>query len=317
MPIEMVDPELRDGLAAFPEIDFRQIPLDLIRSQPMLFPPLKPPAPQPVERMVPGLDGNPDVKVFIVDPNPGATGRPALLHIHGGGYVIGAAGDMIAAQQANAMALGIPIVSVDYRLAPETDFAGSLADNYAALVWLAGEGGKELGVDPERIAVGGESAGGGHSAMLAIHARDRGGPKIAFQVLTYPMIDDRAGTSRQLPAHLGEYVWTPGSNAFGWESLLGQPAGQDTLPEGAIVPGRVEDLAGLPPAWIGCGALDLFIEENLDYANRLIAAGVPVEVTVMPGAYHGFDGFAPEAGISRKFAAARLSAIRRGLGLSE
>ncbi|OCC23832.1 hypothetical protein MB02_08335 [Croceicoccus estronivorus] len=317
MALDMVDPELREPLAQFPDIDFQTIPLDAMRSQPSLFVPLEPPAPQPVERMIPGLDGQPDVKVIVVDPNPGATDRPAYLHIHGGGYVMGSVDQMSAGVQATAMATGIPVVSVEYRLAPETRFDGSLADNYAALVWLAGEGGKELGVDPARIAVGGESAGGGHSAMLAIAARDQGGPRIAFQLLTYPMLDDRSGSSRAVADHLGEFVWTASSNRFGWESLLGQPAGADTLPEGSIVPSRVDDLSNLPPAWIGCGALDLFIEEDLDYAKRLIAAGVPAEVTVIPGAYHGFDGFVPTAGVSQKFAAARLSALKRGLGLPE
>ena len=314
MAIEMVHPDLREALTQFPDIDFTQIPIDVIRSQPMM-PPLEAPFPQPVERMILGLDGNPDVKVFVVDPNPGAKDRPAVLHIHGGGYVFGSAESMIAGVQANAMAAGIPFVSVEYRLAPETGFAGSLADNYAALVWLAGEGGKELGVDPARIAVGGESAGGGHSAMLAIAARDRGGPAIAFQMLTYPMIDDRTGSTRKVAPHLGEFVWKPEHNSFGWQSLLGTQPGGDSVPDGAIVPARVEDLTGLPPAWIGCGGLDLFIEENLAYASRLIAAGVPTEVTVVPGAYHGFDGFAAQSGPSQAFAANRLAALKRGLGM--
>lgn len=316
MALDMVHPELREALGQFPDIDFTQIPLDLIRSQPMM-PPLEAPFPQPVERIIPGLDGNPDVKVFIVDPDPGATDRPAVLHIHGGGYVFGTAESMIAGVQAGAKVAGIPFVSVEYRLAPETNFAGSLADNYAALVWLAGDGAKELGVDPARIAVAGESAGGGHSAMLAIAARDRGGPAIAYQLLTYPMIDDRTGSSREVAPHLGEFVWKAEHNRFGWESLLGQAPGGDSAPEGAIIPSRVEDLSGLPPTWIGCGALDLFIEENLAYASRLIAAGVPTEVTVTPGAYHGFDGFVSTSAPSQKFATARLAALKSGLGLPE
>ena len=316
MPIEMVDPELRDALAQFPDIDFTQIPLDLVRSQPMM-PPLEAPFPQPVERTIPGVDGNPDVKVFVVDPTPGATDRPAVLHIHGGGYVFGSAEGMIAGVQAAAMAAGIVFVSVEYRLAPETTFAGSVADNYAALVWLAGEGGKELGVDPARIAVAGESAGGGHSAMLAITARDRGGPAIAFQLLTYPMIDDRTGSSRAVAAHLGEFVWKADHNKFGWSALLGAEPGGDSLPQGAVVPGRVEDLTGLPPAWIGCGGLDLFIEENLAYASRLIAAGVPTEVHVVPGAYHGFDGFAAASGAGQRFSTTRTAALKRGLGVAD
>lgn len=315
MSIEMVDPELREALGLFPDLDFTQIPLDMIRSAPMM-PPLEAPFPQAVERVIPGVDGNPDVKVFVVDPNPGATNRPGVLHIHGGGYVFGTAEGMIAGVQAAAAASGIPFISVEYRLAPETNFAGSIADNYAALVWLAGEGGKELGIDPARIAVAGESAGGGHSAILALVARDRGGPAIAFQCLTYPMLDDRTGTTRPVASHLGEFVWKAEHNKFGWAAFLGAEPGSASVPEGAVVPSRVEDLTGLPPAWIGSGGLDLFVEENLDYASRLIAAGVPTEVYVVPGAYHGFDGFVAGSGPSQRFNAARTAALKKGLGIA-
>jgi acetyl esterase/lipase len=216
--------------------------------------------------------------------------------------------------QALARELDCPIVTVDYRLAPETTWSGSLEDNYAALLWLH-EHAAELGVDPSRIAIAGESAGGGHAALLAIAARDRGEVGIAFQCLTYPMLDDRSGTSRRLAEHIGYFGWNAEANRFGWESFLGCAPGGDAVPCGGG-PARCEDLAGLPPAWIGVGGLDLFVEEDVAFAQRLNAAGVPTELLVVPGAFHGFDMFKPDAAISRRFAAAKLDALRRGLGLA-
>jgi acetyl esterase/lipase len=307
-----VDPELVEGLAIFPDMVIGHEAMLMMRAAEVPDTSLPAPAPVLVERFLPGPADNPRLRVLIADPSPGGTGRPAVLHIHGGGYIFGTPEMSAAFIQTMAMAIGGPVVSVDYRLAPETLQAGSVADNYAALEWLAGEGAAELGVDPARIAVAGESAGGGHATILAITARDRAGPRIAFQLLTYPMIDDRTGSSRPVPAHIGRHVWQAGSNVFGWESFLGAPVGQEDAPDG-IVPARVEDLSGLPPAWIGCGALDLFIAENLEYARRLIEVGVPCEMLVVPAAYHGFDNFAPGSRVGRQFNAARLDALKRGV----
>jgi acetyl esterase/lipase len=137
---------------------------------------------------------------------------------------------------------------------------------------------------------------------------------IAFQALVYPMIDDRSGVTRELAGHIGHFGWNPEANRFGWESFLGCAPGGDEVPHGAV-PARIEDLSGLPPAWIGVGALDLFVEEDIAYATRLNRAAVPVELLVVPGAFHGFDMFMPDAAISRRFAAAKVSALRRGLGI--
>jgi acetyl esterase/lipase len=247
--------------------------------------------------------------VYVINAAASEVARPAILHIHGGGYVLGSAVEGIPMLQRVAREHDCVIVTVDYRLAPETRFPGSLEDNYAALKWLHASA-KSLGVDPTRIAVMGESAGGGHAAMLAIAARDRGEVPIAFQVLIYPMLDDRTGSTRHVPAHIGAYMWTPLSNQFGWSSLLGVPAGSKTVPAGAV-PARVENLAGLPPAFIGVGAIDLFVEEDVDYARRLINAGVPTELCVVPGAYHGFDFLAPEASGSKAFRAAWNAALAK------
>jgi acetyl esterase/lipase len=154
----------------------------------------------------------------------------------------------------------------------------------------------------------GVSAGGGHAAMLVIAARDRGEVPVAFQCLIYPMLDDRTGSSRQVPPHLGAYIWVPASNRFGWSSLLGVPAGSRVVPAGAV-PARVQNLAGLPPAFIGVGSIDLFVDEDIEYARRLIDSGVPTELFVVPGAYHGFDLIAPEASVSKAFRASWSTAL--------
>ena len=179
------------------------------------------------------------------------------------------------------------VVAVDYRLAPETVFPGAIEDCYAALRWLHSHA-SELGVDPWRIIVGGESAGGGLAAALALLARDRSEVPIAAQMLVYPMIDDRTGIRGELAPYAGEFFWTPSSNRFGWEALLGEaPGGENVSPYAAAA--RAADLSGLPPTFICVPTLDLFLEENIDYARRLVRAGVLTELHVYPGAYHGFD----------------------------
>ena len=203
---------------------------------------------------------------------------------------------------------------MEYRLAPETRFPGALDDNYAALRWLYNNA-ATLGVDPNRIAVGGESAGGGHAAMLAIAARDRGEVPVAFQFLTYPMLDDRTGSSRDVSPFIGEYVWTAENNVFGWTALLGISAGSEVVPHGAV-PARIEDLGGLPPTYIATGALDLFVEEGLAYAARLAAAGVPIDVEIVAGAYHGFNNLVPDAEVSVRFNKQVIEGLKRGLSHS-
>lgn len=237
------------------------------------------------ERFVPGPKGAPEVRVFVFTPKKAAEPRPAYLHIHGGGYVVGSA-DMSEANCARtASEQGAVVVTVDYRLAPETPFPGPVEDCYAALKWLHANA-KELGVDPARIAIGGESAGGGLAAGLALLARDRGEIRIAHQQLIYPMIDDRPLADPH--PYTGEFIWTHSSNRFGWTSLLGHEPGRDGVSPYAAA-ARAENLEALPPTFISTGALDLFLEENLEYARRLTRAGVPVELHVYPGGVHGFD----------------------------
>lgn len=269
-------------------------------------------SPEWSERMIPGRNGAPDVRIYIV--NAGKKGdqpRPAILHMHGGGYVLGTAKMMLRSLQEVAEKLDCVIVSVDYRLAPETRFPGSLEDNYAGLKWLHDNAG-QLGVDRKRIAVMGESAGGGHAAMLAIAARDRGEVPLVLQALVYPMLDDRTGSTRQVAPHVGTIGWTSAHNRFGWSALLGVPAGSDEVPYGAV-PSRVEKLAGLAPAFIGVGDLDLFVDEDVEYARRLKAAGVPTELRVIPGVPHGFD-VVPWTAQTKQFRTDLYAALNKAFG---
>ncbi len=264
------------------------------------------------ERRAAGPDGAPDVRLLVYRPVDLPPGAPALLRIHGGGYVFGTAEMGDAANRAWAESLGCVIVAVEYRLAPDTPFPGPLEDCYAALAWLHGQA-HALGVDPARIAVRGESAGGGLAAALALLARDRGGPAILHQNLIYPMIDDRTGSTAPSNPVSGEFVWTARDNVFGWASLLGAAPGGDGVHHHAAA-ARAGDLSGLPPAFIGTAALDIFVDENLDYAHRLIHAGVPTELYLAPGAFHGFDAIVPGAAVSQVFTGRALDALRRAFG---
>lgn len=237
-------------------------------------------------RTINGPSGAPPISILLVTPVAAAGLRPAILHIHGGGFVIGSA-QLYRPQLASlSKHLGAVVVSVDYRLAPETVFPGAIEDCFAALTWLF-DNADMLGIDRARVAVAGESAGGGLAAALAIMARDRKVGPLAAQMLAFPMLDDRTGSSKDAGPHAGEFVWTPSSNVFGWSSLLGhEPGAEDVSPYAA--PARCDDLSNLPPAFIAVGDLDLFLEEDLEYARRLARAGVPIDLKVYPGAVHGF-----------------------------
>jgi acetyl esterase/lipase len=316
---EHIDPEL---VAAYEEmLDLFGGPLDLddipaIRTRlDAAYASLDMPVPvidgvSTTDQLVPGPAGAPDVAIRIFQPSARSSTLPALLWIHGGGYVLGemAQEDVFAKQLVTSVEC--VVVTVEYRLAPEHPFPAPLEDCYAALAWLAGHT-SELHVDPARIAIGGGSAGAGLAAGLALLARDRGEVPLAFQLLIYPMLDDRniapAGDERS-----DTLVWSRASNFYGWQAYLGRTPGTDDVSPYAAA-ARAADLAGLPPAYVMVGALDLFLDEDIAYAQRLMAAGVPTELHVYPGAYHGFDSFAPDAAVSRRFAAERDEILRRAL----
>jgi acetyl esterase len=263
--------------------------------------------------MAPGVDGAPDVPVLLFTPAQERL-RPAILYIHGGGMVVGSAHGFRHGPSRTAATLDIVIASVDYRLAPETPFPGPHEDCYAALVWLHANA-AALGVDPARIIIAGESAGGGLAASVALMARDRGGPALAGQLLTYPMLDHRTGgpdCAWRNPV-CGEFMWTAELNRFGWAALQGDYALDDAR-LGWFSPARAASLAGLPPTVILTGALDLFHDENLDYARRLSADGVPIELHSYAGAVHAFQ-ILQSARVARDYNRDYLSAASRLLGL--
>src|SRR5579884_1626573 len=313
----LVDPELVAILDTFPAIELTaetlaqvRAMMDEMRSQ---MAPNLPVFPDIAvsERYVPGPEGAPDVRVLIYQPTTVQTPLPVLFWIHGGGYVIGSADQEDISVKSIVSAVGCAAVSVDYRLAPETPHPGPVEDCYAALKWLYTHAG-ELGVDSARIAIGGASAGGGLTAALALLTRDRGEVPLIFQLLIYPMLDDRTASDAALAEphpYTGEFIWTAASNHFGWKALLGQePGGPTVSPYAAAA--RAEHLEGLPPTFISVGALDLFLEEDLEYARRLMRAGVPTELHVYPGAFHGFP-MAANAKVSQAFVRDRLDALAR------
>lgn len=285
-------PELRRSARLLPKQMITPVTLPFVRAASRL---LWRSAPTGVEVLTLGSG----VSVRLHRPAGIAAPGPALLWIHGGGYVIGDAAQDDDLCRRFARELGATVAAVNYRLAPEHPYPVPLEDCYAALSWLT-----ELpSVDPTRVAIGGASAGGGLAAALALLARDRDEIPLVAQLLVYPMLDDRTVGRKELD-HPGQRLWNQTSNRFGWHAYL-----RDADPEVAV-PARRTDLAGLPPAWVGVGTLDLFHDEDVAYAQRLRDAGVPCELTVVPGAFHGFDGIAPKADVSQKFFASQCELLR-------
>ena len=297
----LIDAELAEGIAASMagNFDFGTIELSALPGLRVAMEWARPPftaLPAGVTRsneLVPGWDGGPGVGVRVWH-NANATGA-AMVWIHGGGYLFGSASMDDARLAAWADALGATIVSVEYRLAPEDPFPAALDDCYAALTWLVANA-ADLGVDLARVAVGGASAGGGLAAGLALLARDRGEIDLAYQLLIYPMVDDRNVTPS---SRLDTLIWTRAANLLAWRAYLGEAAGTAGPPAYAAA-ARADDLSGLPPAFVGVGSLDIFRDEDIEYAQRLLAAGVPTELHVYPGATHGFDTMCPGAAVARR-----------------
>lgn len=315
--IDQLDPELRRVVEKLPTdrpLDLTRIPAARVKMKKMVSALLESlPAVEGVssqDEFAPGRQGDPAVRVRVYRPVEQPDKLPALYWIHGGGYVMGDIEQDDRLMKQLVKRIGCVAVSVDYRLAPEHPFPAPVEDCYSGLKWLLAHA-SELGVDPLRIAIGGASGGGGLAAGLALMARDRGEVKVAFQLLIYPMIDDRNATPASY-AITDPRMWNREANRLGWKSYLGRDGGgADVSPYAAA--SRAADLANLPPAYIPVGALDLFVDENIEYAQRLIQAGVPAELHVYPGAFHGFDLFAPSAAVSKQFKADRDNALRRAL----
>jgi len=276
----LLDPELRQALDAFelPTIDAEGVAA--MRGASFASTDLS----DAVARTDHEVPGDPPVPVRVHRPKDAAGLLPAIITIHGGGYVMGSYDMDSPLLDRWCQSLEVVGVSVEYRLAPETSYPGPLEDCYAALRW-AYDNASSLGIDQDRIGLYGLSAGGGLAAALALLARDRGEVPLAFVLLDCPMLDDRQRTP-SINAE-GLYVWGSGSNEFGWRSYLGALYGSDDVPSYAAA-AREADLSGLPPTCVVVGAIDGFRDEDIAYAQRLNQAGVPCELHVIAGLPHAY-----------------------------
>jgi acetyl esterase/lipase len=311
---DLIDPESRvplDGLLQLMPGGFNAIP-DIVQRRAavtgMLAALEVPPDPRVTseDRTVPGPEGEPDIGVRIYRPVDATGTLPAIYYIHGGGMVLGDVAGEDAAASRLCAEVGAVVVSVEYRLAPEHPHPAPVEDCYAGLVWTA-KNAAELAFDENRLAIYGGSAGGGLAIGTALLARDRGGPALSFLMPIYPMIDERNVTpSSHEITDIG--IWDRAGNLEAWNWYLGgKEADQYAAPRLA------EDLSGLPPFFIDVGTVDLFRDEDIAFAQRLMEAGVPTELHVNPGSYHASETFAPDAALSRRIWAMRVDALRRAL----
>lgn len=307
------DPELKPWVAMLPSLDISDLAAARaeIRALAGATPAYQPLAPLEVrESTIPGLAGAPDVPVIISRPADATGPLPALIFMHGGGFVVGsAAGEQNSAARI-ADRVGVVVISVDYRLAPEHPFPAGLDDCLAALHWVAGNA-TELGVDVTRIGVGGDSAGAGLAAGLALRARDEGGPPLCFQYLGIPEIDDALATASMVD-YVDTPIWRRPSAVLSWQHYLGSAAGDKVSAYAA--PSRSTDLSGLPPAYVMVCQFDPLRDEGIDYARRLAHAGVAAELRLYPGTFHG-SVLIEDAAVSRRMIDDTMQALRRGLGL--
>jgi len=263
------------------------------------------------ERRVPGHSGGPAVPLLICLPTGGPGPYPVVYNTHGGGMVTGDNRTReLVGELDRAQAVGAAVVAPDYRLAPEHPDPALVEDCYAGLTWLARHA-TELGCDPGRIILSGNSAGGALAAGLALLARDRGGPALLGQLLQFPMLDDRCDSPSALRMErIG--MWDGRSNRTGWTALLGRRRGTGDVSCYAA-PARAADLSGLPAAFIEIGAVEALRDEGIEYASRIWRAGGDAELHVWSGAFHSFDEWVPDAIVSRTAHQARVGWLRRRL----
>ncbi|MGW7533568.1 alpha/beta hydrolase [Amycolatopsis sp. NPDC054798] len=309
------DPEIAAAIPMLPEVDFADVEssragmAELIASMRGDFDET---GVTTRDEAVPGPEGAPDVPVRVYTPDRVAT-KAMVLDIHGGGFALGDLEVDHASNVGLARDLGVVVVSVQYRLAPENPYPAGLEDCYAALEWAVKHAG-ELGVDPEKVVLHGVSAGGGLAAALALLARDRGGPAIAFQFLSVPELDDRLETA-SMRRFADTPMWHLRAAEASWDYYLGGP-GKRGGPDVAVyaAPARSADFAGLPPAYVSVMEFDPLRDEGIAYAQGLLAAGVPTELHLFPGTFHG-SGVIQHATVSRREAAERRAVLARVLGV--
>ncbi len=312
--LESLDPEVAHAIDAYPAERYIAVGEDPPRARAMteainsVMRANLPPTDVAIEeKTIPGPDCA--IPLAIYRP-PGSTTRGALLWLHGGGYIVGVERDDARCIEF-AEVVGCVVVSVGYRLAPEYTYMAAISDSYAALNWLTGQA-DALGIEPGRIAIGGGSAGGGLAAGLALYNRDQGGPPLALQLLIYPMLDDLhdnpAGHAVTHPT-----IWNRDVSFKAWRMYLGAEYGTERVSPYAAA-ARATDLSGLPPAFVSVGTADLFRDDNIDYAQRLMAAGTPTQLQVYPGMFHGAEMLVPEAAQSLRMRRGYLDAVKRAIG---
>jgi acetyl esterase/lipase len=302
-------PELRSVLAGFPGFQLEEN-LELSRSY-LSGPPIeKSEHVHTTSRMIPSVAGEMLVKIYEPAQRTGAK-LPAMLWIHGGGYVMGHPDMDDALCERFVQAAKCVVVSVDYRLAPEHPYPAAIDDCYTGLTWMTDEA-ELLGIDLDRIAIAGASGGGGLTAALALMARDKGGPALIFQMPLYPMIDDRNITASSHEITAANATWNRTNNLTAWNMYRGDRT-EDSKLSPYAVPSRAESLAGLPPTYTCVGQLDLFRDETIEYVTRLAQAGVDVEFHLYPGTFHSFEVMVPQAEVSQRVSNSYVDALARAL----
>lgn len=300
---ELIDPELQPPLKQLPPqlslitresvLEVRALVNQMLKAKPTE-------GVQITKRVINSDDG--DIPIYVYQPEQISENKPGILWIHGGGFIMGNAENDFASEFSKQ--INATVVSVDYRLAPEYPFPAGLNDSYAALLWMVKHA-KELGVDANRIVVGGDSAGAGMAASLVLRNRDENGPKIALQFLLYPMLDNLHDTPS---GSIEDYpVWSRQTSLNAWEMYLNGKPGVNASPYASAA--RANSVGGLPPAFIATGTVDLFRDEVIDFAQRLMAAGVPTQLAVFPGMYHSGEAFVPNALVSQRMIKAYITAL--------
>jgi len=306
--LHLVDAELKPILEVFSGFDLRSDTLESLRGTPTSEPLNSPPY---QEHYVPRANGDEPLRLLVITPqktSQRAKLSPAMVYMHGGGFVMGSPEMILLSVQKLARDTGRIIVLPQYRLAPEHPFPAALDDNMLVLKWTH-QNTKKLDIDKDDIAIGGDSAGGGHAAVLAAAVRGMDDLPVSRLLLIYPMLDDRTGAIGGSENITGEFIWTSENNRFGWASYLGD----ETNLTNGCVPARLKSLEGFPPTFIATCSLDLFMEENIHFIERLQEAGIAANIYMAEGAYHGFNVLVPEAKVSKDFHEACVATLNKPL----